>query len=203
MTTPPEDPDPDAPPFENPLRDADGNVIRSGHNTNNVPANGDPEILPKGTLTRFSRERLPFRGGKDVPPGPWPPDFLDDSDLPKHFGNPKFPTSRYFRRRGEEWTTAAQRAVLLAFISRFVKSRDWAFDWQLVERGSMIQQTVLRKRDSRARLAPFVIFRITASDGAIHETSIDFPDVGDTGVGGTITQARLDLVAATLDALHG
>jgi len=151
----------------------------------NQPQYGDPEILPRGTIVRPSAERMPFTlSGELKPDGPeLPADFLLAPDVA---GLP------WVRRRGDEWTDAAVRADVLAWLVVFLDAHAWARGWQITERATGL-------RMSRRLDVPVLIIQITDTDGATHEVGQTFP----TGArSGALLAERLDQVRVSLEALH-
>lgn len=166
-----------------------------------IPEFGDPDLLPKGEVRRPSYERNPFgirrsgaRGADLHPdgPGPLPEGFLtaeDVSALP------------WVRRRGDEWTDAVFRGLVLTWLREFVRDRPDAgiIGWEIVEKATgerlgmrrfapdrqhLIFRVILRRMENRQRVSKQV------------ETSIAFPpeDRDDPS-------RRLAAVAGALDAL--
>lgn len=159
-------------------------------NDGKFPEFGDPDLLPKQDVIRPSVQRQPFDNtGKLKPGGPGPlteERFYDQPDLVS------FP--QWNRTRGNEWTTAPFRSLVMTFLAGFFKSRDWPLKWDIKEVASMAR-SVNRLADDKV----YLIIGITPREGDRVETSITFPDVREDNPPGVT--ARLDLAAATLDAL--
>lgn len=150
----------------------------------NQPVNGDPEILPKGTIVRPSGERMPFGpSGELLPNGPQlPVDFLRAPDVANF---------DWQRLRGNEWTDAAFRTEILNFITTFFAVHSWAKGWAIVEKNQQSWGTALR--------FPVLVFKITDMNLDTHEVSQEFPE--DERSGSALT-ARLLQVTMSLEALH-
>jgi hypothetical protein len=154
-----------------------------------LPQSGDPEILPRGEVTRPSKERMPFGpSGELLNDGPAvPEDFLQAPDIE---GLP------WTRKRGEEWTDATFRQATFDFLIDFFRTRSWAYQWTVRERSQS-------ERMSAHKLPPdqyyLVIGIVRKSDGQRFETSAEFPRDKRDAVSARVI---LDLMAATLDTLQ-
>jgi len=149
-----------------------------------IPEYGDPEILPKGTVTRPSADRMPFGpSGELLPEGPTlPPDFLLAPDIAG------FP---WVRKRGDEWTDAVFRSVVFDWLIDYFDTRSWARSWDIRERAAS-DRGVNKLPDDQHYL------RIGVSDGASQrfETSATFPVAERDAISARVI---LDRAAATLD----
>ncbi len=154
------------------------------------PEFGDPQLLPKGTVIRPSTERQPFdNSGALKPGGPGPlteERFYDHPDLAL--------LPQWNRTRGNEWTDQPFRALVMTFITGFFRARDWPLRWDIKEVAGM-QRSINRLADDKV----YLIIGITPRKGDRVETAITFPEVRADDPAGVA--ARLDLAAATLDAL--
>ena len=103
-----------------------------------VPDPGDPDLLPKPTIVRPSRERMPFGPSREgvggvsagvlkPEPGPFPDDIFDTPDIT---GLP------WTRTRGNEWTTATIRAAVLTWVRAFFRARTGLVGWDITERAT-------------------------------------------------------------------
>lgn len=156
------------------------------------PASGDAQILPKGDVIRPSTQRMPFdNAGRLKPDGPGP---LTEVRFYEHPDLADFP--QWNRTRGNEWTDQPFRQIVMMFLAGFFKDRDWPLKWDVKEIASMARSTN-RLADDKVHL----VIGITPREGDRVETAISFPGVRADDPAGVI--ARLDLAAATLDALFG
>ena len=177
---------------------------RSPHQTfglapNKIPQFGDPELLPKPTVRRASKERMPFgpsvgvRAGDLKPegPGPYPDDLFTATDI---VGLP------WVRRRGDEWTDATMRAIVLAFLSRFFRERpeQRLIGWRIDEiaNGARMGTSRLPAKDQYLRFA--ITKRVGADGEAKVETAINFPLSERVS---PRVEAQLALIEQTLDVL--
>jgi hypothetical protein len=151
-----------------------------------IPQYGDPELLPKPTVARPSSLRLPYGpSGELLAEGPaLPEDYMlapDVADLP------------WKRSRGDEWTDATFRAVVLDWLRAFLRDRSAFGRWRVVEKA-----TAVRSR----RLPPeqhYLVVSVTRrSDGAEFESSVQFPPDKRERAEAT---ALLDKVGAAIDAV--
>lgn len=155
-----------------------------------LPKYGDPEILPKGTITRPSHERMPFNraGGELLPNGPrLPADFLlapDIKNLP------------WTRKRGDEWTDAAFRQIVFTFISNYIKTRSWALRWDVRERATSARMSTMRLPPEQEYL---VLGFTRGSDKKRFETAAPFPPDRRDAVA---ARAILDRMAEAIDYLE-
>jgi hypothetical protein len=153
-----------------------------------TPQRGDADILPRGTIARPTRERMPFtKSGELIPEGPQlPAGFLRAPDIE---GLP------WKRKRGNEWTDAAFRQIVFDFLIRFFLDRAWPKNWDVTERATADRMTAFRLPDDQH----YLVIGITQADGQRFETSAAFPvarrDVASARV-------ILDRMAAALDALR-
>ena len=141
------------------------------------PQRSDANLLPKPVIMQPSRERMPFggaerggaRGGELHPdgPGPWPADFMSTTDLG---------TLPWTRERGDEWTTPAMRAAVLAWVRSVYRAHEGVrfIGWDVLERAT-------GDRSAR-RLSPRfhylrIGFSVRRANGAIArvEVSQSFP----------------------------
>jgi hypothetical protein len=151
-----------------------------------IPQYGDPELLPKPTVARPSSLRIPYGpSGEFLAEGPvLPEDYMlapDVADLP------------WRRARGDEWTDATFRAVVLDWLRVFLRDRPSFGRWRVVEKASA----------TRGRRLPddehYLVVAVTRqADDAEFESSIRFPL---SKRGRTDALALLDKVGVAIDAV--
>lgn len=154
------------------------------------PKWGDPQLLPKPTIVRDSYERNRFDNAgvlKPNGPGPLPEGFLDAPDIAK---------LPWTMARGDEWTTPEFRAVVLQWLSKFLKARGISrWDIREVARPGKFATGRLPHYEQYLRIA---VTAGTNEDLHRVEVSVPFPeDKRDTAP----ALAILALAAQTLDAL--
>jgi len=133
--------------------------------TEPFPKWGDPQILPKGVVRRPSAERMPFGpSGELRTPGPLREEqFMLAPDLAK--------LPQWVRRRGDEWTVPAFRALVLKWLSAyFAANKTWARKWQITEVATAMKSPN-RLSDDRVYLR----IRITSTANVHYETAAAFP----------------------------
>lgn len=159
--------------------------------TRKIPKFGDADLLPKGEITRPSKEQMPFTDSgvlKPEGPGPYPPlEAPDIASLP------------WRRTRGNEWTTESFRALVLDFIKRFFRDRP---DQQLI--GWDIDERANGERMGDRRLPPdqhFLLIGVTQRTGRGQsrrvEVAVAFPIYARQS---PEADARLAQAATALDA---
>lgn len=128
------------------------------------PQSGDPEVLPKPTITRpvgnLARASPYTANGTLRPDGPlWPSELLAP-DLAS------FP--QWKRRRGDEWTTKETRDEVKTWLARMLRDHfpDW-YGWEVIEKFSATRSPLPVPR-------PYFVFRILRRSGDALEVSIDF-----------------------------
>ncbi len=164
------------------------------------PQVSDRDLLPKPDLLRPSKERMPWggreRGGAAAGelhpdgPGPLPEGFLSANDLGR---------LPWTRRRGDEWTTSAFRAEVLAFISRYFRARaaHRLIGWDVVEKAT--GERSARRLAPRAQFLRFGVTQRTGEDTSRRvEVAQAFPPAEREGAALT---ARLAAVEGSLDVL--
>lgn len=162
---------------------------------------GDPAIIPRGTIVRPSRERMPYGPDREAPgdppttagftkpePGPFPDDLFsatDISELP------------WTRRRGDEWTDSTFRALVLEWLRGYFRARSGLVGWDVAEIATGSRTGATRLSAKRQFLRVGVTRRV--GDGLERvESSIDFePDFRVS----PYVEARLAILGTTLDAL--
>ena len=186
------------------------NGNRSPHQTfprdpRHIPISGDPELLPKPTVRRPSRERMPFGPSREaagdvsagvlkpVGPGPFPDDMFSATDIER---------LPWTRQRGNEWTTATLRALVLTFMARYFRARHHKrlIGWRIAEvaNGARMGSTRLLAKDQYLR---FTIVQRIGEDGTREvETAIPFAPADRAS---PRVEALLALVEQTLDVLLG
>lgn len=157
-----------------------------------IPQFGDKEMRSTDIVVRPSTERMPFGpSGELRPTGPAPlreVRFYEAPDLAK------FP--QWERRRGNEWTTPAFRAVIFDFIRDFMRARPWALRWKVVEVASSVR-SMLRLPDDEVHL----VFSFFDGRGTAYTTAISFPGAREDRP--AAMAYRLSLAARSIDALRG
>jgi hypothetical protein len=157
--------------------------------TTKIPQFGDPEILPRGTVTRPSKQRMPFTTGgilKADGPGPNPDDFLLAPDIE---GLP------YTRRPEDAWTTPEFRTILFAFIVSFFDARkEWVAAWDVVEKASAERMSVARLPEDQFHL----VIGVEDKSGKRFEVAVAFaPDARENNL--DAMQAVLARAAQSID----
>lgn len=115
-----------------------------------IPKHGDPELLPRPTVIRpvtgTGRGGLYDQRGVLLPRGPrFPAAELKAPDIK---GLP------WRRARGDEWTTARERAWIKDWVATLMRDYRDRFDrWQLIERYSA-ERSTMQFRD------PYFVFRV-------------------------------------------
>ena len=106
------------------------------------PEFGDPELLPKPVVLAWSAERPWYDlAGRALPDGPeLPPNFTKAPDIE---GKP------WQRRRGDEWTDAAMRAVVFAWLGQRFQLDRQLTRWEVIETSS---ETGATSRDAALRI---------------------------------------------------
>ncbi len=152
------------------------------------PEFGDPEILPKGEITRPSQERMPFGpSGELLPEGPMlPEDFLLAPDIVD------FP---WMRKRGDEWTDAAFREIVFDWLIDFFNDRSWPRRWDVRERAAGERSTHRLPDDQH-----YLVIGVADADDQRFETSGNFPV---SKRGATAARVILDRLATNLDVQQG
>ena len=170
---------------------------------NKIPKFGDAELNPKPTVTRPSRERMPFGPSRESAkgvsagvlkpdgPGPFPDDIFSATDI---VGLP------WTRRRGDEWTDATFRALVLTFLATFFRARasQRLIGWDVTEiaNGARMGSTRLSAKDQYLR---FGITRRVGRDGTARvEVAVPFPPSERVT---PRTEVQLALAEGTLDVL--
>jgi hypothetical protein len=150
-----------------------------------LPQYGDPEILPKGRIVRPSRERLPFGpSGERIEP-----------DLPSNFLlAPDIEGLAWTRKRGDEWTDADFRAIVMQWLIEYLGARTWPLRWDVTERATSIRMTQFRLPPEQQ----YLVLGITRQgDGERFETAMPFPPAKRDETG---ARELLDQMGAVLDA---
>jgi hypothetical protein len=152
------------------------------------PERGDPEILPRGTVTRPSRERPQYGpSGELLPEGPpLPANFLQAPDIEN---------LPWTRKRGNEWTDADFRQIVFDFLIAFMAARSWARSWDITERANAIRMTAFRLPPDQH----YLVLGVTDTSGQRFETSAPFPRTERDTAGATVILNRM---ATAIDALQ-
>jgi len=151
------------------------------------PESGDPEILPKPTITLpvggLSRASPYSPNGTLLPNGPRWPAEMKAPDLAK------FP--QWKRRRGDEWTTLRERDMVKAWLTTMLREHkhDW-YQWEVIEKFTA-------ERSPLPLPKPYMVFRIFRLNKSTLELSIDFgrSDVDDAD----LFRERLRLARESLE----
>ena len=80
-----------------------------------VPQYGDPELLPKGSVTRPTVVDDALFEAADIESLPWK------------------------RARGDEWTLPDFRKIVFRFIVGYFDARDWPAAWDITEKASAVR----------------------------------------------------------------
>ncbi len=127
------------------------------------PQFGDPELLPKGRVTRPSRRRMPFdASGRLIPEGP---EFTEPPGV-----QPDIKGLPWSRVGFDSWTSEAQRTIVKDFIRKLMADNFPTYNgWEVIEKNSNLRTSALRSKN------PFLIIKLRQiSDGAFVEVAIDF-----------------------------
>ena len=125
------------------------------------PKYGDPELLPKGKVTRPSSRRMPFdRSGNLLPNGPEikePPGPRPDTE-----GLP------WVRVGYHSWTVTEERVATLSYLRTFIATYlPSGATWSVTEKSTAPLSSLLLAR-------PVLIFKITPTGGSKVELTLDF-----------------------------
>lgn len=167
-----------------------------------TPDPGDADLNPKPDLVRPSRERMPFGPSREAPggvragvlkpngPGPFPDDI---------FNTPDITGLAWTRKRGNEWTTATIRGVVLDWLRAFFKARTGLVGWDITERANSDRMGSTRLPAKQHGLVVGITKRPGDEDSDVRvEVAIDFdlPDRVSPQL-----EVRLGDLTVALDAL--
>ena len=155
------------------------------------PEFGDAQLLPKGDVIRPSTQRQPFDNtGRLKPGGPGP---LTEVRFYEHEDLASFP--QWIRTRGNEWTTAPFRKIVLGWLAGFFRDRPWPRAWDVKEVAGMSRSMNRLGEDSL-----HLVIGITPREGERVETAIAFPpDCREDNPAAAL--GKLNLAASTLDEI--
>jgi len=138
-----------------------------------VPTWGDPELLPKPTLTRPSAERNPFSpNGTLIPEGPdprmsLPEDFLGAADLVD------FP--QWARESYDAWSTETFRDTVKTWLISVFLARSDLIAWDITEKATGRHTGPVRLRPEDRYLRIGLTKRLTAGGSGRAEIALTFP----------------------------
>lgn len=157
-----------------------------------IPQYGDPELLPKPTVVRpvggVGRQSPYDAKGVLRPEGPrWPAELLAP-DIGR------FVTQRQWRRRrGDEWTTARERAMILDWLATLIADHPEWGRWEVDEKFGL-------PRSPQGTIDPFLRVRVYTfrTNLLVQEASISFrrEEVDDADV----FRSKLALLRQALEA---